>query len=73
MAVMSVRMNQNEEKIMNYLSEHFEEEKSSIIKRALSEMYENIIDKKIIDAFEKEEHTFISAEDILKEIASPVS
>lgn len=68
---MSVRMNQTEEKMMNYLSEYFEEEKSSIIKRALIEMYENIVDKKIIDTFEKGEHTFVSAEDILKEITTP--
>ncbi|MGP1455486.1 MAG: DUF6290 family protein [Treponema sp.] len=68
MAVISVRMNKAEENIMNYLSEYFEEEKSSIIKHALIEMYENIVDKKIIDTFEKEAHTFMSAEDILKEI-----
>lgn len=68
MAVISVRMNKAEENMMNYLSKYFEEEKSSIIKHALIEMYENIVDKKIIDTFEEEEHTFMSAEDILKEI-----
>lgn len=66
MAVMSVRMNKEEEKIINYLSSYFEEEKSAIIKRSLQEMYEDIIDNKIIERFEKEEHTFVSAEDILK-------
>lgn len=68
MAVMSVRMNREEEKMINYLSEYFEEEKSSIIKRSLIEMYENIVDRKVIDTFEKEKHTFVNAEDILKEI-----
>lgn len=63
---MSVRMNKEEEKIINYLSSYFEEEKSAIIKRSLQEMYEDIIDNKIIERFEKEEHTFVSAEDILK-------
>ena len=67
MAVMSVRMNREEEKMINYLSEYFEEEKSSIIKRSLIEMYENIVDRKVIDTFEKEKHTFVNAEDILKE------
>jgi len=67
MAVMSVRMNREEEKMINYLSEYFEEEKSSIIKRSLIEMYENIADRKVIDTFEKEKHTFVNAEDILKE------
>ena len=53
MAVMFVRMNREEEKMINYLSEYFEEEKSSIIKRSLIEMYENIVDRKVIDTFEK--------------------
>ena len=56
MAVVSVKINQEEEK------------KSSIIKRSLTEMYEDIVDKNIIDKFEKEKHTFVNAEDILKEI-----
>ena len=60
-------MNREEEKMINYLSEYFEEEKSSIIKRSLIEMYENIVDRKVIDTFEKEKHTFVNAEDILKE------
>ena len=68
---MSVRMNREEEKMINYLSEYFEEEKSSIIKRSLIEMYENIVDRKVIDTFEKEKHTFVNAEDILREFVSP--
>ncbi len=60
-------MNREEEKMINYLSEYFEEEKSSIIKRSLIEMYENIVDRKVIDTFEKEKHTFVNAEDILRE------
>ena len=64
---MSVKMNREEEKMINYLSEYFEEEKSSIIKRSLIEMYENIVDRKVIDTFEKEKHTFVNTEDILRE------
>nr|WP_314992904.1 DUF6290 family protein [uncultured Treponema sp.] len=67
MAIISVRMNKEEEKIMNYLSSFFDEEKSAIIKRSLLEMYEDILDKKVIDQFEKEEHTFVTADDIMKE------
>lgn len=44
-----------------------DEEKSAIIKRSLLEMYEDILDKKVIDQFEKEEHTFVTADDIMKE------
>ena len=68
MAVVSVKINQEEEKMVDYLSEYFEEKKSSIIKRSLTEMYEDIVDKNIIDKFEKEKHRFVNAEDILKEI-----
>ena len=68
MAVVSVKINQEEEKMVDYLSEYFEEKKSSIIKRSLTEMYEDIVDKNIIDKFEKEKHTFVNAEHILKEI-----
>ena len=68
MAVVSIKINQEEEKMIDYLSEYFEEKKSSIIKRSLTEMYEDIVDKNIIDKFEKEKHTFVNAEDILKEI-----
>ena len=56
MAVVSVKINQEEEKMVDYLSEYFEEKKSSIIKRSLTEMYEDIVDKNIIDKFEKEKN-----------------
>ena len=56
MAVVSVKINQEEEKMVDYLSEYFEEKKSSIIKRSLTEMYEDIVDKNIIDKFEKEQN-----------------
>ncbi|EMB24534.1 hypothetical protein HMPREF9723_00222 [Treponema denticola OTK] len=69
MAIMSVRINKEEENIVKYLSSYFCEEKSSIVKRALTELYEDIIDRKIIDKFENEKHTFITADDILKEFA----
>ena len=67
MAIISVRMNKEEEKIMNYLSSFFDEGEAAIIKRSLLEMYEDILDKKVIDQFEKEEHTFVTADDIMKE------
>ena len=50
------------------LSNHFEEDKSTLIKHSLNEMYEDLVDKRVIDDFEKEESSvhFVSAEDILK-------
>jgi hypothetical protein len=72
MAVISVRLNTEEEKIIDYLSSVYEEDKSTLIKHSLKEMYEDIVDKKTIDDYEKKEKRkephFISSEDIMKNI-----
>jgi len=72
MAVISIRLNTEEELMVNFLSDYFEEERSSLFKRSLKEMYEDLVDKKYIEEFEKNERTgntnFLSAEDILKSI-----
>jgi len=43
------------------------EEKQRVYYRLRKEMYKNIVDRKVIDTFEKEKHTFVNAEDILRE------
>jgi len=72
MAVISIRLNEEEEKMISFLSNQFEKDKSSLIKYSLKEMYEDFIDNKVIDQFENEEKkqplNFISAEDIIKQI-----
>ena len=70
MAVISVRLNEAEERIVNILSEQLEQDKSSLIKFSLNEMYEDLIDRKLIDEFEKKENgmKFINAEEILKSL-----
>ena len=70
MAVISVRMNKEEEAIMERLSSYYEVEKSTIIKRSLMDMYEDIIDKNEVANFEQKEDsfTFVSAEEILNSI-----
>ena len=55
MAVISLRLNQNEEKIVNFLSDYYERDKSSLIKFSLKELYEDIIDKQIINEYETKE------------------
>jgi hypothetical protein len=55
MAVISLRLNQNEEKMVNFLSEYYEQDKSSLIKHSLKELYEEIIDKQIINEYETRE------------------
>jgi len=69
MAIISVRLNTEEEKIISFLSEHFEEEKSSLIKHSLKNLYEDIIDLKVIGEFEaREKPTFVSSEEILNQL-----
>jgi len=69
MAVISVRLNSEEEKILEFLSDYYEEEKSTIIKHSLKDLFEDIQDRKKIEEFEnsEEETAFLSAEEILKE------
>ena len=70
MAVISVRLNSEEEKILSYLSEYYDEEKSTIIKHSLKDLFEDIQDRETIARFEASvsEPRFLSAEEILKEI-----
>ena len=69
MGVISVRFNKDEEKILKKLSDHFHEDKSTLIKKSLIELYENVLDLKEIKKFEGKEKrgkvSFSSAEDIL--------
>lgn len=68
MAVVSVRLNEKEEKILNYLTEYFHEDKSSLFKKSLYEMYEDIQDIKFIEFYiEKgidKKRKFISGEEL---------
>jgi hypothetical protein len=57
MAVISLRLNQTEEKMVNFLSEYYEQDRSSLIKHSLKELYEDIIDKQIIGEYESREKT----------------
>jgi phosphoribosylformylglycinamidine (FGAM) synthase PurS component len=67
MGVVSLRLNKNEESIINYLTNYYEEDKSSLIKHSLKEMYEDLLDNNTIDEYEaKENNTFVSGDDILK-------
>ncbi len=72
MAVISVRLNTDDEKIIDYLSSVYDEDKSTLIKHSLKEMYEDIVDKKIIDDYEikeqKKKPHFVSSEEIMKDL-----
>ena len=72
MAVISIRLNEEEEKKVKYLSSLYNEDKSTLIKHSINEMYEEINDKQIIDSFEnsekKKKPVFVNSEEILRDI-----
>jgi len=70
MAVTSIRFNKKEEELLNYLKGYYNCDSSTIIRRSMIDMYEDIKDKEIIDEFEKEENegeiSFKTYDDILE-------
>ena len=69
MGVISVRLNEEEEKMLKRLMDYYGVDKSTLIKRSLYELYENIVDLDFIEEFEKREKegktSFVTADDIL--------
>jgi hypothetical protein len=53
MGVLSVRLNKDEVNMLKQLTEYFQADKSTLIKRSLVELYENMRDIEAIEAFEK--------------------
>ena len=72
MAVISLRLNQNEENMVKFLSDYYEQDRSSLIKFSLKELYEDIIDKQIIHEYEAKEKNdkikFVDSNEIMKMI-----
>jgi predicted DNA-binding protein len=72
MGVISIRFNNQEENILNFLTEHLEKDKSSVIKDTLLEKYEDLQDLKVIKKFEsiekKGKASFIPADKLLKSL-----
>jgi predicted DNA-binding protein len=72
MAVVSIRLNTEEARIIDFLSKEYDEDKSTLIKKTILEMYEDYIDKNYIENFEKKEKerktSYLSPEDILKSL-----
>lgn len=73
MGVVSIRLNKKEEEILDFLAETFEEDRSTLIKHSLREMYEDLEDRKFVENFEKKENksgktNFISSSELRKEI-----
>lgn len=56
MTVISVRLNEKELKILKKLSAELELDQSTLIKRSIIDTYEDLIDRQIIENFEKTTH-----------------
>ena len=69
MAVVSVRFNSKEEKILKTLKNYYNCDSSNLIKKTLLDLYEEIKDREIIEQYEVREKTsnsrFLKIEDIL--------
>jgi len=69
MAVISVRFNSKEEKILKTLKNYYNCDSSSLVKRTLLDLYEEIKDREIIEQFEIREKSaksgFVKFEDII--------
>lgn len=70
MGVTSVRLNQKEEKLLKLLKNHYNCDASTLLKRSLYELYEDLKDKEIIEQFEKKEKSkktqFVAFEELMK-------
>jgi predicted transcriptional regulator len=71
MSVVSIRLTEEEEKMLFFLTDYLEKDKSAVIKSSLNDMYEDIIDREEIKKYETLERKgkvkFNSFEDIIKE------
>ena len=69
MAVVSVRLNDEEEKILEYLTEYLHEDKSTLLKKSMYELYEDIQDIRFIENYiddaKKSEKKFITGQELL--------
>lgn len=52
MALVTLRLNEQEEKILELLVKHFDEDKSKILKDALWDKFEDLRDRELIEEFE---------------------
>ena len=70
MAIISIRLNKEEEKMLNYLKDYFHEEKSKLLKKSLYEMYEDIQDIKFVENYieksKKKKPKFIKSTNLFK-------
>jgi Arc/MetJ-type ribon-helix-helix transcriptional regulator len=69
MALISLTLDQKEESMVDFLSEYYEQDKSSLIKYSIRELYDDIMDKQAIAEYEAKEKNgrvkFIDSAEVL--------
>ena len=55
MGVTSIRLNEEDKKILEYLKKYYHCDTSTLFKRSLRELFETIKDQEVIEDFEKRE------------------
>ena len=70
MGIITLRLNDQEEKMLAHLQNYFDEDKSKILKEAMWEKFEDLRDREVIEDFEKKSKSgkvqFESADEIIK-------
>lgn len=71
MGMISVRLNEDEEKILKKLSCYYNAGTSTLVKKSLFELYENMVDLNVVNDFEEEEKqgktSFYTATDLFND------
>lgn len=69
MAIITLRLSDQEEKVLELLVRHFDQDKSKVLKDALWDMFEDLRDRELIEDFEKKLRAgkveFVSADDFV--------
>lgn len=72
MAIVTLRLNHEEEKILDLLVKYFDEDKSKILKEAMWDKFEDLRDRELIEEYEKKSLAgkikFESADELISKI-----
>lgn len=75
MAIVTLRLNQEEEKILRLLVKHLDQDKSKILKEAMWDKFEELRDRELIEGYEKKNRAgkvrFESADGLLGLLQEP--
>jgi predicted DNA-binding protein len=75
MAIVTLRLNQEEEKILRLLVKHLEQDKSKILKEAMWDKFEELRDRELIEGYEKKSRAgkikFASADGLIDLMEEP--